>query len=209
MMLVAGFLMLLASPPEPSYTVERVVRVSGEVRRVTLFRDGVGVVLIRTASGEERLHHTPVGELVSRQVEQVVREVYPEMLRFSAMGDGPRGGEVELRLAPPGLEPYVIRLSLQAAPSAAAARLAATLDALEERVLKDLAPAEDLREWEPKTGERVELDDRTIHTVVDVFDTAAGGRTVRLRQGNSPASVFMDLGELRRRAVRRVPEGSR
>lgn len=201
-------LMLLAAPSEPSYVVERIVRIGGEVRRVTLFRDGVGVVHTRAADGEQTLHHAPVGELVSRQVEQVVREVYPEMQRFVAMGQGPRGGEVELRLAPPGLEPRIVRLSLQTAPSAATARLSATLDALEERILKDLAPAEDLQEWEPRIGERIELDDRTILTVLDVFDSAAGGQTVRLRQGNAPVSLFMDLNELRRRAVRRVPAGS-
>ena len=209
MTLLLALVLAAAPTPEPSYVVERVVTVGGELRRVTLFRDGTGVVKRRSATGEETLRHTPVGELVQAQIEQVVREVYPEIAEFSSMGRGPEGGSAELRLAPPGLAPLTVRISLTAVLSASAARLGATLDALEERVLAGKPPAEDLRTWEPALGERVELDDGTVLTVVTVIDTPAGGQTVQVRQGSSPITVFLDVADLRLRAVRRIREEPR
>lgn len=209
MTLLLALVLAAAPTPEPSYVVERVVTVGGEMRRVTLFRDGTGVVKRRSATGEETLRHTPVGELVQAQIEQVVREVYPEIAEFSSMGHGPEGGSAELRLAPTGLAPLTVRISLTAVLSVSAARLGATLDALEERVLAGKPPAEDLRAWEPALGERVELDDGTVLTVVTVLDTPAGGQTVQVRQGSSPITMFLDVADLRRRAVRRIREEPR
>ncbi|HPC84314.1 MAG TPA: hypothetical protein P5234_13335 [Thermoanaerobaculaceae bacterium] len=202
--------MLATTPvPEPSHVVERVVTRGAEVQRVTLFRDGTAVVKQSAASGEERLSHGPVGEQLAAQIEQVVREAYPEIARFASMGQGPEAGTVEMRLAPPGLPPLVVRYSVAAAPSVAASRLAAVLDALEERVLAGKAPLEDLSAWEPQPGERVELDDGMVLTIAAVFVNATGGFTVQVRQGNSPVSSFFELEELRRRAVRRISEASR
>lgn len=209
MTLLLALVLAAAPTPEPSYVVERVVTVGGELRRVTLFRDGTGVVKRRSATGEETLSHKPVGELALAQIEQLVREVYPGLAEFAAMGQGPEGGSIELRLAPPGLAPLTVRISLTAVPSASAARLGATLDGLEERVLTGKAPLEDLRAWEPQAGESAELDDGTVVTVVTVLDTSAGGQTVQVRQGSSPVSTFLDLADLRRRAVRRIREEPR
>lgn len=209
MTLLLALVLAAAPAPEPSYLVERVVSMGAEQRRVTLFRDGTGVVKRTPASGEASLSVKPIGELVHAQIEQVVREVYPEIAEFAAMGQGPEGGSIELRLAPPGLAPLTIRISLTAAPSASAARLAATLDALEERILTGKPPLEDLRAWEPAIGEHVELDDGTVVTIVTVLDTPAGGQTVQVRQGSSPLSTFLDLADLRRRAVRRIREEPR
>lgn len=200
-----GLLLAAAPAPEPTYLVERVVTVAGELRRVTLFRDGTAVVKRRSAAGEETVDHKPVGEPVLAQMEETVRKVYPEIARFAAMGEGPQGGSIELRLAPPGMAVLTVTISVTAAQSAAAARLGAALDGLEERVLTGKPPLEDLRGWEPQRGERVELDDGTVLTVVSVFANASGGLTVQVRQGASPLTSFFDFAELRRRAVRRVP----
>lgn len=196
-------------PPEPSYLVERIVRMGAETRRVALFRDGTGVVHLVPASGDEVLKVGPVGELIQGQVEQVVREVYPAIAEFASMGREKDGAQVELRLAPSGLSPLIVRIPFTASPSVSTARLVATLDELEARILANKPPAEDLRYWEPQAGEVVELDDGSQVTVVDVFNTAGGGQTVQVRQGSSPLSAFLDLVDLRRRAVRRVPGESR
>lgn len=201
-------LWLLAAPtpaPEPSFLVERVVTIGQELRRVTLFRDGTAVVKRRSTAGEETLNYRPVGELVLAEMERAVREIYPEIAKFASMGEGPETGTVEFRLAPPGMPLLSVSISVAAAPSAAAARLGAILDGLEERVLAGKPPLEDLRGWMPAVAERVELDDGTVLTIVSVYESAAGGLTVQVRQGSSPLTSFFDLAELRRRAVRRVP----
>ncbi|MCU0293083.1 MAG: hypothetical protein MUF10_14000 [Thermoanaerobaculaceae bacterium] len=198
--------LVLAATPEPSYLVERVVRVEGQTRRVTLFRDGTAVLLRRDGAGNEDLRHVQVGSLVYGQIEQVVREVYPEMTEFATMGNGPGTGTVELRLAPPGIATLVFRLAVASSPSAATARLGATLDALEERIIAGKAPPEDLRLWEPRVGERVEMDDGRVVTILDVMGTASGGGVVWIRAGSSMMRESLDVEDLRRRAVRRVTE---
>lgn len=198
--------LLLAAPPEPSYLVERIVEVGGETRRVSLFRDGTGVLIHRDAAGHEDLRHVQVGSLVYGQIELVVREVYPKMTEFANMGEGPGGGTAELRLAPPGMPPLVFRLAVAASPSAATARLGATLDALEERIRSGKAPPDDLRHWEPLVGERVEMDDGRVVTILDVMGTASGGGVVWIRAGSSMMRESLDVEDLRRRAVRRVTE---
>lgn len=206
MTVLLGIALMLAAPPEPSYLVERIVSVGTETRRVTLFRDGVGVVVRRDAGGSEDLRHVEVGGLVLGQMEQVVREVYPGMVQFVAMSQGTGAGSVELRLAPHGQAPLVLRLAVEAAPSAATARLIAHLDALEERILSGKPPAEDLRAWEPRSGELVELDDGRVVTILDVIGTTDGVWGVRFRVGDSPASEILEMEDMRRRAVRLLPE---
>jgi len=204
MTLLLALVLATVPAPEPSYLVERVVAIGGEQRRVTLFRDGTVVVKRTPVSGEASLFVKPVGDLALAQIEQVVREVYAEIGEFSSVGQGLEGGSIELRLAPPGLVPLTVRISTTAVPSVSAARLAAVLDGLEERVLTGKPPAEDLRGWEPRIGERIELDDGSVVTIVAVLDTPAGEQTVQVRQGSSPLSTFLSLAELRRRAVRRI-----
>lgn len=209
MSVLLAIALALATPPEPTYLVERIVLIGSETQRVTLFRDGTGVLVRRDGAGHEDLRHVQVGELVYGQIEQVVRDVYPEMTKFATMGEGPGGGSVELRLAPPELVPLVFRLAVAASPSAATARLGATLDALEERILTGKAPPEDLRLWEPRSGERVELDDGRVVTILDVMATASGGGVVWFRGDSNLMNESLDVEDLRRRAVRRVIEEKR
>ncbi|HNX50858.1 MAG TPA: hypothetical protein PLS53_03585 [Thermoanaerobaculaceae bacterium] len=209
MSLLLGIALLLAAPPEPSYLVERLVRVDGQTRRVTLFRDGNGVVVVRDAAGGEDLRHTEVGGLILGQIEQVVREVYPELAKFTSMGEGQGEGAVELRLAPPGETPMLLRLQDNVMPSSAMARLTATLNGLEERILAGKPPAEDLSDWEPIDGEQAEMGDGRIITVLETIGTAGGGVVVRIRFGDSPTSEFVELVDLRHRAVRRLPQEAR
>ena len=201
-----ALVLMLAVPPEPSYLVERIAQVGGKTQRVTLFRDGTGVLVRRDGAGAEDLRHVQVGSLVYGQIEQVVREVYPKMTEFTTMGDGPGGGTVELRLAPPGMAPRLFRFAVAASPSAATAQLVATLDALEERLLTGKAPPEDLRQWEPRVGEQVELDDGRVVTILDIMGTARGGGVVWFQAGSTMMRESLDVEDLRRKAVRRVVE---
>ena len=95
-------------------------------------------------------------------------------------------GSVELRLAPPGQAPLVFRLRRRCGTFGCHGPPHATLDALEERILSGKPPAEDLRLWEPRSGERVELEDGRVVDILDVMGTARGGLAVRFRVGDSP-----------------------
>ena len=85
----------------------------------------------------------------------------------------------------------------------AASRLTQALDGLEARLTRVNVTREDLRDWEPTIGDRVELEDgRTV----EVLDFLISGETVLIRAqvGEGPASIFLSAEELRRRALRRV-----
>ncbi len=187
----------------PSYLVERVVTVNGASTRVSVFRNGVAVLARAAAGGEPSVVRQPLTEVELRVLTQVVEECYPELARFAGMGQSPVAGTVDLRLAPPDRDPLALRYPVTAAPGVAASRLAQALDALESRLAKATGTREDLRAWEPKVGERVELEDGRTVEIVDVMD-ANGSLVVRAQIGAGPASMFVGVEELRRIAVRRV-----
>ena len=201
-MIAVVLLVTLAAGSPPSYLVERVVAAGAETRRLSVFRDGVAV--LATGSGEERrvvrLGLEPV-EL--RSLLQLLEECVGELAALPPTTPRPSEGTVELRVAVPGREPVVLRHSLAEVPSAAEARLAQALDAIETRLAARKPEWQDLRGWQPAVGDVVELDDGRTVRVVEVL---AGSETplARVMVGDGPLVIVFAVDELRRHAVRRV-----
>jgi hypothetical protein len=207
-MIAAAIVALAAvAAAPPTYVVERVVTRNGASTRLSVFRNGVAV-LARKGAGEKpdetpAVVRQPLSEIEVQVLSQVVEECYPDLARFADIGQAPVEGMVELRLAPAGREPLSLRFPLTAAPTLAASRLGQALDGLEVRLTRTNVTREDLRDWEPKIGDRVELEDGRTVEVLDVLisgDTAL----IRAQVGDGPASIFLNAEELRRLALRRV-----
>jgi hypothetical protein len=200
--IAAALLVVLAAGPAPSYLVERVVTSSTGTRRLSVFRDGVAV--LATGAGEQRrvvrLGLEPV-EL--RSLLQLLEECAGELGALPPATSRPGEGSVELRLAPPDREPVVVRHSLTEVPTAAEARLAQALDAIETLLAARQPGWEDMRGWQPAVGDVVELDDRRVVRVVELL---AGSESplARVQVGDGPLTIVFTIDELRRHAVRRV-----
>lgn len=192
-----------AAAPEPTYVVERVVTMNGTVTRVSVFRNGVAVLARRRAGEAENLVRQPLSEVEIKVVTQVVEECYPELARFGTVGDTPGPGRVELRVAPPGRDPLLIRYAVTAAPSLALSRLTQALDGLEARLVATRVTRDDLSMWEPVVGDRVELEDGRIVEVLSVVPNP-DSVVVHVQVGGGPATFFITDNGLRRLAVRRV-----
>ena len=192
-----------AAAPPPTYLVERVVTLNGVSTRLSVFRNGIAVLARRGAGETSGIVRQPLSEIEVQVITQVVGECYPDLARFADIGQAPVEGTVELRLAPAGGEPLSIRFPVTAAPTVAASRLTRALDALEARLEKTNVTREDLRDWEPKIGDRVELEDGRTVEVVDAL-TAGDTVLIRAQVGDGPASIFLSADELRRLALRRV-----
>ena len=207
-MTLAALVMVAAATPTPaatpSYLVERVVTVGAGTTRVSVFRNGFAVLSRGVAGEQPAVVRQALTDVELQVLTQVVEECYPDLARFPAMGQAPVGGTVDLRMAPVGRDPLALRFPVTAAPGVAASRLTQALDALEERLARTSAAREDLREWEPKIGERVELEDGRTVEIVDIVSTN-DKPVVRAQIGEGPASIFLGVEELRRLAVRRVP----
>jgi hypothetical protein len=196
-------LVAATAAPEPTYFVERVVTMGGEVRRTSVFRNGMAVV-VRERQGERKhLVRQRLTDIELQVIVQVTEEAYPDLARFSSPGQGPGLGTVELRLAPPEKQPLIVRFPAGTVLVLGAARLGQALDGLEARMSRFAGTREDLSAWQPKVGEWVELEDGRIVQVLEVLPNPPG-QVVRLQIADGPASVFMSDDELRRRAVRRV-----
>ncbi len=208
-MTVAALLLAAAAAqtptaPPPTYLVERVVTVGDVATRVSVFRNGVAVLARGSAGKPPAVVRQPLTEVELQVLTQVVEECYPDLARFAAMGEAPVSGTVELRVAPVGRQPLALRFPLTAAPGVAASRLTQALDALASRLAATPVTREDLRAWEPRVGERLELEDGRTVEIIDLMSTN-DTLLVRAQVGDGPASVFMSVDELRRLAVRRVP----
>lgn len=203
--MTAALLLVLAAAanPEPTYVVERVVTVDGAVTRVSLFRNGMAVLARSNAGREQPVVRQPLTPIEVRVLTQVVEECYPELARSAGLGGAPGDATIELRLAPRDRAPLAIRLPLNGVPTVAAARLGKALDGLEARLTRTNVSREDLSDWEPAVGDRVQLEDGRI---VEVLDVVATGDTVtvHVRVGDGPGSLFLSDIELRRLALRRV-----
>lgn len=203
--MTAALLLVLvgAAAASPSYLVERVVTLGGTSTRLSVFRNGVAV-LARSAPGETgSLVRQPLSEVEVQVLTQVVEECYPELVRFGELGKGPGEGTVELRLAPQGKEPLLIRFALTAAPTLATSRLTQALDGVAARLERTNVSREDLHDWEPKVGERVELEDGRVVEVLEVL-VGGNGIMVHAQVGEGPVSIFLSAEDLRRLALRRV-----
>lgn len=188
---------------DPTYIVERVVTVGGEVRRTSVFRNGVAVVVREKAGEEKRVLRQPLTEIELRVLTQIVDESYPDLARFGSVGQSPVEGMVDLRLAPPGRELLVARFPLAGVQVMGAARIGQALDGLEARMTRPGGIHEDLRDWQPNVGDWLELEDGRVVQVMEVLPNGPN-LLVRAQIGNGPASIFASDEELRRMAVRRI-----
>ncbi|MBZ5589237.1 MAG: hypothetical protein LAO05_11810 [Acidobacteriia bacterium] len=203
--MTAALLLVLmgATAAPPTYLVERVVTLGSTSTRLSVFRNGVAV-LVRSATGENgSLVRQPLSEVELLVLTQVVEECYPELVRFGELGKGPGEGRVELRLAPPGRDPLLIRFALTAAPTLATSRITQALDGVEARMERTNVSREDLHDWQPSVGDRVELEDGRVVEVKDVL-LGPEGMVVHAQVGEGPVSIFLSADDLRRLALRRV-----
>lgn len=188
---------------DPTYVVERVVTLGGEVRRTSVFRNGVAVVVREKAGEEKRVLRQPLNEIELQVLTQIVNESYPDLTRFGSVGQSPVEGMVDLRLAPPGREPLVVRFPLTGVQGLGAARIGQALDGLEARMTGPAGIREDLRDWQPNVGDCLELEDARVGQVIEVLPNGPGF-LVRVEIGTGPASIFVSDAELRRITVRRI-----
>ncbi len=203
--MIAAVLLVLGAVAlaEPTYLVERVVTVGGEVRRTSVFRHGVAAFSTERSGEAKRVVRQPLTEVELSVITQIAEESYADLARFDSVGQAPGEGRVELRLAPVGRQPLVVRYKVSGVPPMGAARIGQALDGLESTLARLGASREDLRGWVPKVGDRVELEDGRIVLVLEVLPD--GDRLlVRAQVGQGPASIFLSDEELRRMALRRV-----
>lgn len=185
----------------PTYLVERVTPRDGGMVRVTVFRDRVAVLARRAPQAEAQITRVRLDEIEYRVVAQVVEECYEDLARLREPADLLGGVTTEVRLAPPDRTPILVRLSDTSVRPLAAGRLERALDELQRRIEQSVPGAEDLSEWEPEAGDRVLLADGREGTVAALLPSSEGV-VVQLDLG--PVSEYFALGELRRKAVKRL-----
>ena len=188
---------------QPTYIVERVVKVGDEYRRTSVFRNGMAVVLREKGGKRTHFARQELTDVEVRVITQVVNEAYADLQRSPGPDTGTGLGTVELRLAPPGKEALTVRLPLGSVEVLGAARIGQALDGLEAEMERFGGEREDLRGWVPQVGERVELEDGRIVRVLEVL-YGQKAIVIRLQIGDGPTSVFMTQEDLRRNAVRRI-----
>ncbi len=203
--MIAALLLALAAAgePQPTYLVERVVTLGGEVHRTSVFRNGVAVFTDAKPGKAKRVLRQPLTDVELGVLAQIAEQSYDDLARVGGPVRGPGEGSVELRLAPLGKPPLVIRYAVSAVPPLAAARIGQALDGLEASLARLPATREDLRAWVPSVGDKIELTDGRIVEVLEVL-TSGDGLLVRVRIGDGPATMFLAEEELRRLALRRV-----
>jgi hypothetical protein len=194
---------LAAPPPPPTYIVERVIRIGDEVRRTSVFRNGVAVVVREKGGTRTHFARQALTEVELRVIVQVTDEAYADVKGYAGPLEGPGIGTVELRLAPPGREPLTVRFPVSSVEVLGAAHIGQALDGLEAEMDRFHGAREDLREWVPRVGERVALEDGRVVQIIEVLYSEKGV-VFHLQIGDGPASIFMSEEELRRVAVRRV-----
>ena len=193
-----------AAQPEPSYLVEREIEAGGQYRRVSVFRSGQAVLVRRIEGREPDIRRVGLSGEELRALSQLLEECYASLTQERL--PSARVGQVyaHYRLAPPGREPLALSIPLAGVGTPASVRLGAAVDGLEGRLATERLDIEDLSAWEPAVGERLELQDGSRVVVRRVFRR---GETVVVHVDvlGAPTSVFWELDELRRLAVRRVP----
>lgn len=194
-----------AGRPVPTYLVERVIEAGGQARRVSVFRDGQAVLVRRIHGGDPDIRRVELTDDEMRVITQVVEECYADLVRNLPPAAPVGQAQVDYRLAPPKGEPLFFSVPLAGAGTTASVRLGLAIDALEERLSSERLDVEDLSGWEPTVGDRLELMDGS-HVIVKRVFRRGQSVVVQVDVLRSPLSVFWDLDELRRVAVRRLPE---
>lgn len=201
--MIAGLVLAAAAAIDPTYVVERVVTFGGEVRRTSVFRNGVAVVVREKPGEKKRVLQQQLTDVELQVLTQIVDEGYPDVARGGGIGQSPVEGQVELRLAPPGREALLVRYPVGGVQTLGATRIGQALDGLEARMTSPGGIREDLRAWEPTVGEWLELEGGRTGQVIEVLPNGTGF-LVRVQIGNGPTSLFVSDDELRRMTVRRI-----
>ncbi len=202
--MTAGLIaVLLAVAPAPTYLVERIVTRQEGVHRVSVFGDGVLVVADTPAGGTPTVRRRTLNQVELAVIRGVVAECYETLLDGRYRLEEPAGEGVEVRLAPPGREPMRAVVGLFSVRPLPIARLEQALDELEATLAEGPAVRGDFSTWQPRVGERLELVDGRVVTVLELL-AGDEGVVVNLQVGDGPACVYMFLEELRGRVVRRV-----
>jgi hypothetical protein len=196
----AALAVALAVAVPPTYVAERIVTVGEATRRVSIFRDGTAVVSTREGLREPTLIRQRLTPIELDVVIQVVNECYDELRRLRPPEYSPGGAWTELRLAPPGREPFTLRLPGAGTPHAVVVRIAQALDGVENRLTAFPSDREDLSLWFPKVGERVRLTDGRIVDIGSVTDSGIGP-LIAVRVVGHPVGQVFTLDELRRVAA--------
>ncbi len=153
----------------PSPIVERTLEVTGRKVRMTLFDNRVAVVSVHQGSVRVLLRQQLLdqdeyaGYLAALQRD--ADELAEARRHHGARGNG-GNGLILLYLGPDA--PVQVRYSSVTVLDLVTARLAATLDDVESRVIWGPERIPELASWRPKRGDRVELHNGTGATVREV-----------------------------------------
>jgi hypothetical protein len=199
--LASALALAVTVPAPPTYLVERVVTTGEEVRRISVFRDGVAVLARRHGGEVPSIVKARLNDVSFGVIRQVVEETYPDLKVFAGFGGGAGEASIELRLAPRGEEPLVVHIPVSAVQSAALVRLERALDDIDDQLGRTRVDQQDLTRWRPEVGQHVELSNGTVVEILEVFG-GTGVDVVHVRVGNGPGHVFYTLDELRRLAVK-------
>jgi len=200
---VLALALVMAAMAEPTAIVERVVTIGGATRRVSVFRDGTVVLAMTSPEGKKEIVRRKLSEIELEVLKQVVSESHVELSESPLRPERVEGPAIELRLTPEGRGPLKVRLPLGMTAPLAVGKVNQALDELEKVLGEGPAEREDLSTWAPETGDRLELDDGTKVVVLEVT-TDGTDTVVRVGEEDAPVSIYFELSELRRRAVRRV-----
>jgi len=172
--LVSGFILLLAataSAQVPVPVAERFVTHLNEKTRVSLFSNRAVVVSILREGEQDFLRRITLPENEYM--------VYLGALQTDAgnLGDNPvssdigaTGSSVEVILHIGPDAPRLIRFPAMAMVSLQLARIMGLFDDLQQQVFEASPSAEEVRVWEPREGDRVQLFSGRYATVIEVWN---------------------------------------
>lgn len=199
-----GYAELASGQVEPSYLVERVIEAGGVTRRLSVFRDGQVVLVRREGAQDPDVRRLALSSPELRVMRQLVEEVHADIRRGLPPPLVVGQARVEYRVAPPGQPPLTVVQSLAGVGSAGTVRLGKAVDALETRLAEARLDQEDLGEWQPGVGDRLELFDGSRVEVVEVL-AHREPVVVRVAVLHTPTLVYWERDELRRQTLRRLP----
>jgi len=169
-------LVLLVTPvtvnaQAPSPIVERWLTVGTRTVRTSLFENRVAVVSVTLDDERVLFQHMELSEdefigylaAVQRDAKELARA--EDRLMAESMGGS---GEIILHVGPK--VPLTIEYSPVAVLDLATSRLVAAVDDIERRVIWGEPPVTDLKGWQPRRGDRVELRTGIKATIVDIYD---------------------------------------